>query len=157
MSSMRSASSSTRYSRLVELRVRRAQVIEQPSGRGNQHVDAAAKRVLLRPHPDAAENRRAGDRRVHGEIVEVGEDLRRELPRRREHERARGAARLLDQLVQDRQQEGCGLAAAGLRARQHIAAFEPRRDRVGLDWRRAGESEFLDAFEQAGVEFEIVE
>ena len=140
-----------------ELRVRRPQMIEQPSRRGDQDVDAAAERVLLRPHADAAENRRAGDRRVDGKVVEVVEDLRRELPRRREHERARRAARLLDQLVQDRQQERRRLAAARLGAREDVAAFEPRRNGVSLDWRRPCESEFLDAFEQAGVEFEIVE
>ena len=41
-----------------ELRVRRPQMIEEPSRRRDQHVDAAAERVLLRAHADAAENRR---------------------------------------------------------------------------------------------------
>ena len=69
MSSIRSASSSTRYSMPVELRVRRAHVIEQPARRRDDDVDAAAERVLLRAHADAAEHRRAGDRRVHGEVA----------------------------------------------------------------------------------------
>ena len=67
MSSMRSASSSTRCSSRLELRVPGAQVIEQPARRRDDHVDAAAERVLLRAHADAAEHGRAGDRRVHGE------------------------------------------------------------------------------------------
>ena len=41
-----------------ELRVRRAEMIEQTAGRADDHVDAAAERVLLRPHADAAEDRR---------------------------------------------------------------------------------------------------
>ena len=47
-----------------QLRVRVPEVIEQPAGRRDDHVDAAAERVLLRAHADAAEHRRAGDRRV---------------------------------------------------------------------------------------------
>ena len=157
MSSMRSASSSTRYSSAVELRVRLREVIEQAARRRDDDVDAAAERVLLRAHADAAEDRRAGDRRVHGEVVEVLEDLRRQLARRREHQRARRAARLVDQLVEDRQQERRGLAAAGLGAGEHVAALERRRNRVGLDRRGPGEAELLDAFEQAGVKLQIVE
>ena len=57
MSSMRSASSSTRNSRPGELRVRRAEMIEQPARRADDDVDAAAERVLLRAHADAAEDR----------------------------------------------------------------------------------------------------
>ena len=115
-----------------ELGVRRAQVVEQPPGRRDHDVDPGAERVLLRPHRDAAEHRRAGERRVDRERVELLEDLRGELARRREHQRARPAARLVHQRVQDRQQECRGLAAAGLRAGEHVASGHRRRDRVGL-------------------------
>jgi hypothetical protein len=37
-------------------------MIEQPSRRRDEDVDAAAKRVLLRAHPDSAKNSRAGNR-----------------------------------------------------------------------------------------------
>ena len=121
------------------------------------HVHAAAERVLLRPHADAAEDRGRRDRRVHGEVVEVLEDLRRQLARRREHQRARRAARLVDQLVQDRQQERRRLAAAGHRAGEHVAPVERRRDGVGLDGRRARETEVLEAFEQVGMKLEVAE
>ena len=89
------------------------------------------KRVLLRSHADAAEHRRGGHRRMHREIVEVVDDLRRQLARRRQHQRARGAARLVDQLVQDRQQKRGRLAAAGHGAGEQVAAL---RARAG--WRR---------------------
>ena len=52
---------------VLELRVRLAEVVEEPPGRCDDHVDAAPERVLLRPHADAAEDRRAGERRVYGE------------------------------------------------------------------------------------------
>jgi hypothetical protein len=50
--------------------------------------------VLLRPHADAAEHGRAGERCVDGELGQVGTDLRRELAGRGEDERARHAAAL---------------------------------------------------------------
>ena len=62
-------------------------MIEQAARRGDDDVDAAAKRVLLRPHADAAVDGRAGHRRVHGQVVQILEDLRGQLARRREDER----------------------------------------------------------------------
>ena len=120
MSSMRSASSSTRYSRPRELRVRRAEVIEQPARRGDDDVHAAAERVLLRPHADAAEHGGGGERRVHGEVVEILENLRRQLARRRQHERAR------------RRRAACSMSCAG------SAAGTPRSCRCRSWRRRAG-------------------
>jgi hypothetical protein len=48
----------------VEVCVGLLQMVEQPPRGGDEDVDAAAKAPLLRPHADAAEDRRAGDRRV---------------------------------------------------------------------------------------------
>ena len=140
-----------------QLRVRLAEVIEQPARRRDDHVDAAPERMLLRTHADAAEDRRAGDRRVHGEVLQVLVDLRRQLARRREHERARDAARAVDQLVQDREEERRGLAAAGHRAGEDVAPFEGGRDGGFLDRGGAGEAEFLHALEEAGVKLEATE
>jgi hypothetical protein len=114
MSSIRSASSSTRILELRELRVGARKWSSRRPGRGDDDVHAAAEGVLLRPHADAAEHRGAGDRRVDGQIHQVLVDLRRQLARRRQHQRARRAARLVHQRVQDRQQERGRLAAAGL-------------------------------------------
>ena len=141
-----------------QLGVRRAEMIEQPARRGDDDVDAAAERVLLRAHAHAAEDRGAGDRRVHGEVVEVFENLRRQLARGREDQRARRArprARLLHQAVENRQQERGGLAAARHGAGQQVAAFERRRNGVGLNGRRPGEAEVFDAAKQIGVELEL--
>ena len=82
-------------------------------------VDAAAEGVLLRSHADAAEDRGAGDRRVHRQIVEVGENLRRELACRRQHQRASYAAALgRSACARIGRQERRRLAAAGHRARE---------------------------------------
>ena len=120
-------------------------------------VDAAAEGVLLRPHADAAEDGRAVDRRVDGEVVQVLEDLRRELARRRETSARVVPRGLLDQLVEDRQQERGRLAAAGHGAGEDVAALERRRNGVGLDRGRPGETEVFEASEEVGVELELAE
>jgi hypothetical protein len=51
----------------------------------------------------------------------------------------RRTPRLRHQMGQDRQSEGKGLAAAGLRDAQEVAALEQRRDGVDLDWGGSGE------------------
>ena len=132
-------------------------MIEQPPGRCDDHVDAGSKGVFLRPHADAAEHRCGVERRVHGEVVQVFENLRGELPRRRQHQRARRAARAADQLVQDRQQERGGFAAAGHGAGEEIFAGERRRNRVGLNWSGTREPEVLQAANEVGVQVELAE
>src|SRR5699024_6259202 len=61
-------------------------------------------------------------------------DLDRELARRRQHERLRFRLRAVEPR-EDRQRERGGLAGAGLRLTEQVAAFEQRRDRRGLDRR----------------------
>ena len=128
----------------LQLAVGRLEMVEQTARRGDDDVDARAEGVLLRPHADAAEDGGRRQRRVHREVVEVGDDLRRELTRRRQHECARRAALLGHQLVQQRQQEGRGLAAAGRGAGEEIPARKRGRDRIGLNRSGTGESEVLD-------------
>ena len=78
----------------AEPRVRMLEVIQQPAGRGDEDVDAAPERRLLRTHADAAEDGGAADAREARELVPVLVDLRGQLARGREDERARDAARL---------------------------------------------------------------
>ena len=137
-----------------QLRVRLAEVIEQAARRGNDHVDAGAEGVLLRPHADAAVDRGAAERRVHGQRVEVLENLRGQLARRGQHQRPGRAPRAFDQPVEDRQQERCGLAAAGLGAGQHVAARQAGRNGVSLDRGWTGKAELADAAQQVGVKLE---
>ena len=138
----------------AELGVRHGEMVEQAAGRGDDDVDAAAEGVLLRTHADAAEDGRGGHRRVHGKVVQVLDDLRRQLASRRQHERARGAARLVDQPMQNRQQERRRLAAAGRRACEQVAAGQRERNRVGLNRGRSGEAEIFQTPKKARMEGE---
>ena len=127
--------------------VRRAEMIEEAARCRDDDVHAAAKRVFLRPHRDAAIDSGRGDRRVDGQRVEILEDLRRELAGGREDERAGRAARLLDQAMQDGQEECRGLAAARLSACEHVTAGERRRNRVLLDGRGLDEAQLANGLQ----------
>ena len=129
-------------------------MIQQPPRRRDDDVDAAAERVFLRPHADAAEHGRRRNRRMHRQIVQVRQNLRRQLARRRQHERARRPARPPDERVEDRQQERRGLAAPGHRGREDVAAGQCRRNRFRLNRRGPAETEFLDAAIEEGMELE---
>ena len=102
----------------------------------------------------AAEDGRARQTRVDGEHAHVLEDLRGQLARGREDERARSAARLADEAVQDGQEKRGRLAAARLGAGEQVAAFEGERDAVRLNRRGPDEAHFLGGAEQIGMERE---
>jgi hypothetical protein len=138
-------------------RVGMAEVVEEAAGGRDDHVDTRAERVLLGAHADAAENRRARHRGVHGQRREVLVDLGAQLARGREDERPRRAPRLVHEAVQDRQAERRRLAAAGGGAGQHVAAGHRRRDRLLLDRGGAGEAELANAAEQQRIEAEGAE
>jgi hypothetical protein len=140
-----------------ELGVRLAKMVEETAGRPDDDVDAAAERVLLRSHADAAEDGGRGQWRMHREIVEIFDNLRRQLASRRQHERARRAARLVHQLVENREQERRGLAAAGHRAGEQVLTGERKRDGISLNRRRPRETEILQPLQQAGMKSEMRE
>ena len=82
-------------------------------------------------------------------------DLRRQLARRRQHQRARRAraARCgcaASQALQDRQREAGGLAGAGLRRRQQVAPGEHDGDGLRLDRRGHGIAGVVDRAQQFG-------
>src|SRR6185312_14807110 len=104
-----------------------------------------------------AEHGGAGERRVDGEVVDARQDLRRQFTRRCEHQRARRAARAIEEFLKDREDEGGGLSAARHRAREYVTPLERRRNRVRLDRSGAGVAEFLEGFVEAGVEREGAE
>ena len=109
------------------------EMVEQAAGRGDEDVDAATERLLLRAIADAAEDRRAREPRVTSELLPVLVDLRRQLARRGEDEGARGSARASEEALQDRQQE----RRRSCRSRSSRTRGRPGpRARAG--WRRAG-------------------
>ena len=124
----------------VELGVGEAEMIEQSSRRGHDHVHAGAEGVLLGPHAHAAEDGRARHRGVHRELAQVLLDLSGELAGGGQDEGARHAATLGHEPVEDGQQERRRLAAPRHGAGQHVAAL-----------RGAGEAHLLDAAEEIGV------
>src|SRR5439155_8027955 len=89
---------------------------------------------------------------VHG-----GEQLRGELARRRQDERARHPARPADQFVENRKEKRRGLPRSGYRGREQVAAFERRWYRVGLNRRRAAVPEILESALEGRMEFQIGE
>ena len=92
--------------------------------RSARQLDAVPLAAVDRQHVHALQ--------VGGVPLERLAHLERELAGRREHQRLR---RLLLQVEagEDRQRERRGLAGAGLREADHVAAREQRRDGRGLD------------------------
>ena len=137
MSSMRSASSRTRTSTSL----RRSALLRTRSsrrpGRRDQHVDAVHQGADLLAHRHAADGQRRVDAQVAAIGVEAVEDLARQFARRAEHQRAAGLAvrslRIGEEVMQDRQREGGGLAGSGLRDADDVAAGQGDRNGLGLD------------------------
>ena len=126
-----------------QIEVALALVVEQAAGRGDEDVDAALQLRGLRADADAAEHDHRRLLRVLAVHANAFLDLRRELARGREDQRAdrlfRGSRRVRgcrgrrSEPLQHRQHEAGGLAGAGLRAGEQIAAGEHRGDRLQLN------------------------
>ena len=134
--------------------VRRPEVIQQSSGRADDHVDAAPERVFLGSHADPAEHRGGRDRSVNGKIGSIAEDLRGQLARGRQHEHASGATRAADESVENRQEEGGRFSAPRHGGREQVAPVERRRNRLGLDRGRAPIAEILQSLQQRRMELQ---
>src|SRR5207302_9987122 len=115
-------------------------VVEQPARRGDEDVDAAPQRVDLRLDADAAID---GDR-LELDVLAVGAhavlDLRAELARRRDHQRADRMARrrmadvrLGAEQLEEGKREAGGLAGARLGRAQEVFAGEHYGNGLRLD------------------------
>ena len=140
------------------------QVIEQPSGGGDDDVNAAAQLRDLRIDAHAA----VDDRRAQLQMLAVGTHaflhLRRELAGGHEHEGAHRMARgrvagvgTGREQLQHRQRESCRLAGAGLRGAEQVFAREYDRDGLRLDRGGLGIALLGDSAEQLGRKAEILE
>ena len=133
------------------------QVVHDPAGGADDDLDAAAQGAQLDAVGLAAVDRQhvqAGQvRAVAGEGLA---DLERELAGRAQHQRLR---RLLGVVEpgEDRQREGRGLAGAGLRPADDVAALEQRRDGRCLDRGRQFVAEIPDRLQHPVVESEFAE
>ena len=116
-----------------------ADVVEQTAGSGHQNVHALLERLQLRVHAHSAEH----DHGTHLCVSAIGAhrllDLGRQLAGRRQHEHARAprrnAGRTVQQGVQDGQRKTGGLAGAGLRGGEQVAAGNHQRNGFLLDRR----------------------
>ena len=139
----------------AQRRVAVPEVVEQAAGRGDDDVHAAAQRLLLHAHADAAVDRGNAQRSPARQRGQVRGDLAGQLARRRQDQRARGAALPAVQAMEDRQEEGRGLAAAGHGAAEHVTPFQDGRDRSLLDRRRRHESEVGNGVEKVRVQRQV--
>ena len=114
-------------------------VIEQASGRRDDDLDAGLQRTFLRLDRNAAVHRGARHRGVICEALYFVVNLRDELARGRQHERAnrsggcRGFTMRAHQPIEDRQEIRRRLAGAGLRAPDDVASSERIRQHRTLD------------------------
>ena len=147
---------------LREVHRLRAGVVEEPSGRGDEDLDAGEQHLLLRRHRYAAVDDAAAQREVLSVRCTALRDLHGEFARRRQHECAhrmarrarRGGGERLQQ-VHDRQDEGGGLPGAGLRRAEQVAPLEDVRDRLLLDRRGLGVPLGLDGAQEFGGKVQV--
>src|SRR4029079_13721853 len=123
----------------------------------NQDVHPRAKRVLLRPHAHAAEDRGRGDRGVRGELGEMLLDLRGKLARGRQYQRPGGPALLRHEAVKDRQRKGRRLAAPRHGAGEHILPLQGWRNGLLLNRGGTRKTQLARAANQVGMEAEVSE
>ncbi len=139
-----------------EIDVVETHVVEQAARRRHHQLRAGAQRALLRPHVDAAHHRHRGDADVVADRQRLLVDLHGQLAGRREDEGAALPARAGVHALQDRKQEGGGLAGAGRRAADQIAPGEADRDGFGLDRRRTGVAHVRHRLGQRRNELELL-
>src|SRR6202022_3961651 len=140
MSSMRSASSSTRnstwpsFSPLLCTRAGGG-----AAGRGPHDFDALHHRADLTAHRHAADRQRRTEADVAAIGVEALEDLSRQFAGRAQHQHAAGLGLRLDAVLQnamqDRKREGRGLAGAGLGDADDVTAGNCDGNGLSLDGR----------------------
>ena len=142
---------------LVEARLVLPHVVEEPARRGDEQFDAGPQRLLLRSHRRAAHDDADPQRRVVRQAQQHVVDLLGQLARRREDQRLGHAVRHAEEPVQDRQQEGGGLAGAGLGGGDQVAAGQDGRDGLGLDRRRLGVAHVARRLHRAGMQAQGLE
>ena len=117
-----------------QVRVPALEVVEQPAGRGDEHIAPEGEFVLFGTQRRAA----VDDDRLDGGGPAVGRDcggdLLREFARRRDDEASRrGGVLRVREPLHGREREGRGLPGARVSGAEHIAAGEDGGDRLALD------------------------
>ena len=126
-----------------------ADVVEQAARGGDEDVHALLQRADLRVDVDAAEHHQRSERQMLAVGLHRFFHLGGELARGGEDQAARAAGRVRvgvgrSQHVQQRQREAGGLAGAGLRGGEQVAAGEHLGNGLGLDGRGVGVPRLVD-------------
>ena len=129
-------------------------MIQKPPRGGDYDIGAIPKRLLLGDHADAAVDGSGRKASVTGQPLEVVQDLEGQLTGGGQDQRTRRASGEGQQLVQDGQEEGRGLAASRDRVGQEVPAFEGMGDTSRLDGGGAYEAQILDASKEGRVQLE---
>ena len=132
-------------------------VIKQAAGGGDQHINAAIYQLVLFTKRHAADQQGLGQLGIFGIGFKVFRHLRRQFAGGGQHQRTRhpGLGAALTQQGDHRQHEACGLAGAGLRYAQHVAALQRVRDGLCLNGGGGFVAGFRHGFEHTGIECEV--
>src|SRR5208282_3294626 len=118
---------------------------------------AAAKGPLLVGHAHPSVNRGSAQVRVTRELSQEPFRLQGELSGRRENQGMGPPPRFLEQSLQDRQQEGRGLAGTGLRGTDNVPPQNRVRDGPPLDRCRDSVANLLDSLAEFGMQRQVLE
>ena len=137
-------------------------MIEQAARRGHQDIDLAAQLRDLRIDVHAAEHAGRLVRQVLAVVAHAFMDLRGQFAGGCEHQHSdrmptvgQFAHGLGFEVLQDRQREAGGLAGAGLRGGQQIAALQHDRNGLQLDGGGFGVAALVDSADEGLAEPEI--
>ena len=110
--------------------------------------------MFLRAHAHTTEHRGARERRVDRDVVQALDDLGGQLTRGRDDERPRDPARLLHDVMENREQERIRFAAARHRAGEDVTTLQSRRNRFSLNRGGTGKAELLEALLKARMQLQ---
>ena len=139
------------------------EVVDQTPGGADQDVDARRQRVALFLIAGTAEHQPDAKPGVAGEEQGIVVDLHRQFPGGRHDQCARlgrvvGRWRLRgQQTLQDHQEEGGGLAGAGLGLARDVLAGERNGQCGGLNRGTVGESGVGETFKYTQIKVKVVE
>src|SRR5437867_5892203 len=108
-------------------------MIDESSGRRDDHVGTTTKRLLLRLQRHTAKNRHDGKLRMPRVLLDALLYLHAKLARRREDNRAR-TPRSIQQQIHEWKRERRRFPRTGLRETDDIATTKDQRNGIALNW-----------------------
>jgi len=134
-----------------------ADMIQEPSGAGDNHLDSPLQLVYLGVDVDAAVDGDAPDASLLPQGNDGLMDLLRQFAGRGDDEGPDMTAFPLHETMQDRECEGSGLTGAGLGQPHDVAPLHDRRNCLGLDRGGLHVARRCNAGRHVGMEVEFLE